>query len=154
MTFTPILENLQYLKTQLSEEQVLPILNQLKNGELYALNHYSTLQPIGYALFQQIVSYFVKNSQNERFIALLSNNFTDTIKAGAELYNFAQYVSFFVGRDMVKKIKPDPEGIKKIHEHFPNIQKSEIIYFGDSEKYDKMVAESYGVTFYLIRHPE
>jgi phosphoglycolate phosphatase-like HAD superfamily hydrolase len=154
MTFTPIMEKLEFLKTQIGDKQYLLILNIIKNGEIFAINHNSTIQPIGYNLLRQIRKHLIEKSPINRYIAILSNNFTETIKKGAKKYGFAQYISCYMGRDLVEKIKPHPEGINKIHEEFPSIKKSEIVYFGDSAKYDRIVAEAYGVTFFLITHPE
>jgi FMN phosphatase YigB (HAD superfamily) len=154
MTFSPILEKLEYLESQITQEQFIPILKYLKQGEIHALKEYSTIQTVGFAILKEIYINIVKKSKDTCFIALLSNNYTETITLGAKQYGFDSYISFYVGRDMVKKIKPDVEGLQKIHDQFPFVQKSEIIYFGDSTEYDKMVAESYGIDFYLIKHPE
>ncbi|MHA1110998.1 MAG: HAD hydrolase-like protein [Promethearchaeota archaeon] len=154
MTFTPIIEKLEELKSKISQDEFIPILNSLIQGEIHALKEYSTIQPVGFTLLTEIYKNYVENSKENCHIALLSNNYTETITLGAKQYGFDSYISYYVGRDMVKKIKPDVEGLKKIHENFSNIQKSEIIYFGDSAKYDKMVAESYGIDFYLIKYPE
>ncbi len=154
MTFTPILEKLEYLKSKVTQEEFTPILSYLLQGEIHALQEYSTIQTVGFTLLTEIYENIVKKSEGKCHIALLSNNFTKTITLGAKQYGIDPYISYYVGRDMVKKIKPDVEGIKKIHEQFSYIKKSEIVYFGDSAKYDKIVAASYGIEFYLIKHPE
>ena len=150
MTFTPILEKLEFLKTQISDDDFNPILNHLKQGEIIALKEYSTKQTVGFALLEEIFKQIVKNDQGNRYIAILSNNYTDTITLGAEQYGISSIISYYIGRDLVKRIKPDIEGIKKIHEQFPGVQKSEIVYFGDSARYDKALAKSYGIDFYQI----
>lgn len=154
ITFTPILEKLQYLKSQIHQEEFLPILEYLKLGELKALEQLSTLHLVGFTLLQEIHNKLIHNSQEERYIALLSNNYTDTIIAGAKQYGFDKYITSYVGRDLVSKIKPDPEGIMKIHKRFPTISKSQIVYFGDSPIYDKLLAQNYGIDFFLISHPD
>jgi FMN phosphatase YigB (HAD superfamily) len=154
MTFTPILEKLQYLKSQLNQEQFTPVLNYLKQGEIHALKEFSTIQTVGYTLLKEIYTNIIQYSITTCYIALLSNNYTETITLGAKQYGIDSCISYYVGRDMVQNIKPDIEGIKKIHDQFSDIEKSEIVYFGDSPRYDRMVAESYGIDFYLIRHPE
>jgi phosphoglycolate phosphatase-like HAD superfamily hydrolase len=154
MSFTPIMEKMEFLRTKIDDGQFLLISNLVKQWELSALQHNSTIQPVGYSLLKHIHQNLIENSKIKRYIAILSNNFTDVIKKGAEQYNFAQYVSCYVGRDLVEKIKPHPEGINKIHNQFPSIRKTEIVYFGDSSIYDRKVAESYGITFFLITHPE
>jgi len=153
ITFTPILEKLEFLKSKITVQEFAPILEHLKHGEISALKHYSTKQPVGFALLGAIQKKFLQTSSNQKFIALLSNNYTDTITLGAKQYGIDSYISYYVGRDMVKNIKPDVEGIRKIHDHFPSVQKSEIVYFGDSARYDKELAQNYGIDFFLISHP-
>ncbi len=153
MTFSPILEKLEYLKTKITEQDFQPILEHLKQGEISALKENSTKQTVGFTLLENIYKSIVQ-TRDDRYIALLSNNYTDTITLGAKQYGIDLFISCFVGRDMVKNIKPDVEGIKFIHEQFPSVNKSEIVYFGDNVKYDKLLAEIYGIDFFLIAHPE
>ena len=153
MTFSPILEKLEYLKTKITEQDFQPILEYLKQGEISALKENSTKQTVGFTLLENIYKSIVQ-TRDDRYIALLSNNYTDTITLGAKQYGIDFFISCFVGRDMVKNIKPDVEGIKFIHEQFPSVNKSEIVYFGDNVKYDKLLAEIYGIDFFLIAHPE
>jgi FMN phosphatase YigB (HAD superfamily) len=151
MTFTPILEKLEYLRTQISASDYSSIDNLLKQEELNALHIYSTIQSNGMNILEQIYKYFVEKSSS--FIAILSNNYTETIKQGAKLYNIDGYIATYVGRDMVSKIKPDTEGMEIIHNQFPDVKKEEMVYFGDSEIYDKKVATEYQIDFILIEHP-
>ncbi|MBN2156511.1 MAG: HAD hydrolase-like protein [Candidatus Lokiarchaeota archaeon] len=151
MNFTPIMEKLEYLKNQITEEEYSSIMNQLKQGEINALQTKSTIQPVGLELLKEIHSNLIQKSQESRYITILSNNYTDTIRMGAKKYGIDRFIASYVGRDMVTKIKPEIEGIEKIHKQFPDVKKSEIVYFGDSEKYDKMVALAYGVDFFLIK---
>ena len=120
MTFTPILEKLEYLKSKISQEEFTPILNYLKQGEIHALKEYSTVQTVGFTLLKEIYENMVEKSESACYIALLSNNYTETIILGAKQYGIDSYISYYVGRDMVQNIKPDVEGIKKIHDQFPH----------------------------------
>jgi len=151
INFTPILEQLEFLKTQISSTDYLSIDKFLIQDELNALRHYSTIQNVGFSLLKNIYIHIINPSKSSRFIAILSNNYTETLKEGTKRYGIDQYISYYLGRDKVTKIKPNIEGLKNIHDQFPNIPKKEIVYFGDSAVYDKITAETYGIDFYLIR---
>ena len=65
-------------------------------------------------------------------LALVTNrNAHDIQKMLDEFPHISKYITYFVGSDMVKNMKPDPEGINMCMSHF-NINKKDTIYVGDS----------------------
>jgi len=55
---------------------------------------------------------------------------------------------FFVGREDVRKWKPEPDGLLKILDYF-KVDAKEMIYFGDLEK-DLLAGAKAGVESYYI----
>jgi HAD superfamily hydrolase (TIGR01549 family) len=55
---------------------------------------------------------------------------------------------FFVGREDVRKWKPEPDGLLKILDNF-NVNSEDMIYFGDLEK-DLLAGANAGVESYYI----
>jgi HAD superfamily hydrolase (TIGR01549 family) len=86
--------------------------------------------------------------KNDTKLAIFSLNTRATIIRSLKLANILDKFGFFVGREDVRKWKPDPEGILKIKNHF-NAKREEIIYFGDLEK-DILAGKNAGIDTYLI----
>ena len=55
---------------------------------------------------------------------------------------------YIVGREDVKKWKPDPEGLLKIQDHY-KLEKEQMVYIGDLPK-DVQTGMNAGVDAYLI----
>ena len=81
-------------------------------------------------------------------LAIFSLNTRETIMRSLKLANILDKFDFFVGREDVRKWKPDPEGLLKIKNHF-KVKKEEMIYFGDLEK-DILTGKNAGIETYLI----
>jgi HAD superfamily hydrolase (TIGR01549 family) len=97
--------------------------------------------------------FFINNKnlfgvENAIKFAILSLNTRDTIFRALEIAGITEKIDFIVGREDVRKWKPDPEGFLKIENHF-KIKKEEIIYFGDMEK-DLLTGKNAGIDPYLI----
>ena len=97
--------------------------------------------------------YFINNKElfgveNNAKLAIFSLNTRATIIKSLELANILDKFDFFVGREDVRKWKPDPEGLLKIKNHF-KVKKEEMIYFGDLEK-DILTGKNAGIETYLI----
>ena len=97
--------------------------------------------------------YFIKNInkfnvQSDVKIAIFSLNTRDAIKKATELAKINDDIDFIIGREDVKKWKPDPEGLIKIQNHF-GLSKEEMIYFGDLQK-DVVSGKNAGIDAYLI----
>ncbi len=97
--------------------------------------------------------FFINNKnlfgiENEMKFAILSLNTRDTIIRALEIADITDKIDYIVGREDVRKWKPDPEGLIMIKNHF-KVKKEEIIYFGDMEK-DLLTGENAGIEAYLI----
>jgi HAD superfamily hydrolase (TIGR01549 family) len=97
--------------------------------------------------------YFIKNI--EKFgvpknikLAILSLNTRKAIKEALKLTTIEDRIDYIVGREDVRKWKPNPDGLLKIKEHF-KVKKDEMIYFGDLDK-DIMTGENAKIKSYLI----
>lgn len=65
--------------------------------------------------------------------AVFSLNTRDCVKEALDLANIREKIDYIVGREDVRKWKPNPEGLLKIQEHY-NLKKEEMIYIGDMAK--------------------
>ena len=97
--------------------------------------------------------FFINNQRlfgvkNNSKLAIFSLNTRATIIKSLELANILDKFDFFVGREDVRKWKPDPEGLLKIKNRF-KVKKEEMIYFGDLEK-DILTGKNAGIETYLI----
>lgn len=99
------------------------------------------------------IIYFIKNL--EKFgvktsakLAIFSLNLRETIIRALEIANLKGKFEFLVGREDIRRWKPNSEGLLKVINHF-NIEKDRAIYFGDMKK-DKLAGENAGVDFYYI----
>ncbi|MHA1490073.1 MAG: HAD family hydrolase [Promethearchaeota archaeon] len=81
-------------------------------------------------------------------LAIMSLNTRKTIIESLKLANIRDKFDFIVGREDVRKWKPNPDGLLKIKEYF-NLKSKEIIYFGDLKK-DLETGENAGIESYLI----
>lgn len=81
-------------------------------------------------------------------LAILSLNTRKTIIESLKLARISDKINFIVGREDVRKWKPNPEGLYIIMNHY-NLKKEEMIYFGDLEK-DILTGQNAGIESYLI----
>ena len=81
-------------------------------------------------------------------LAIFSLNTRKTIETSLKLAKIYHKFDYIVGREDIRKWKPNPDGLIKIQEHF-GINKSEMIYFGDLKK-DLKTGENAGIQSYLI----
>lgn len=81
-------------------------------------------------------------------LAVLSLNTRNTIIESLKLANIYNKFDFIVGREDVRRWKPDPSGLIRIKEHF-NLKNTEMVYFGDLEK-DVKTGENAEVDAFLI----
>lgn len=86
--------------------------------------------------------------KNVKF-AILSLNTRNTIIQALKLAKIYDKIVFIVGREDVRKWKPDPEGLIKIKNFF-NTKKGEMLYFGDLEN-DLLTGKNAGIEAYLIK---
>jgi len=115
--------------------------------QLYELENITSNQPI------KEVIYFINNkelfgvSPNAK-LAVFSLNTRSTILKSLEMAGILDKFEFFVGREDVRKWKPEPNGLLKILDYF-KVDAKEMIYFGDLEK-DLLAGAKAGVESYYI----
>jgi len=81
-------------------------------------------------------------------LAIYSLNTRKAITTSLRLAKILEKFDLIVGREDIRKWKPNPNGLLKIQEHF-NVKKEEMIYFGDLQK-DIKTGNNAGVETYLI----
>ena len=97
--------------------------------------------------------YFVNNKElfgvsHGAKLAVFSLNTRSTIIKSLEMAGILDKFEFFIGREDVRKWKPEPDGLLKILEHF-GVNIEEMIYFGDLEK-DLLTGANAGIESYYI----
>jgi len=85
---------------------------------------------------------------NDIKLAVLSLNTRKTIIESLKLAGIYEKIDHIVGREDVRKWKPNPEGLLKIRDHY-KVKEEEIIYIGDLEK-DVITGKNAGIETYLI----
>ena len=98
----------------------------------YELERIQKTQPIEESVF------FINNTElfgvkENTKLAILYLNTRRTIIYSLKLAKIYKKFDFIVGREDVRKWKPNPEGLLKIQNHY-NVEKEEVIYFGDLRK--------------------
>lgn len=113
----------------------------------YELDNIEENKPIEETIFfiNNLELFGVKSTTK---LAILSLNTRMTIIESLKLANISDKFNFLVGREDVRKWKPDPEGIYKIKDHY-GIKKEEMIYFGDLQK-DVLTGNNAGIEVYFI----
>ena len=82
-------------------------------------------------------------------LALVTNRNKHDIQLMLDVFpNVSKYITYFVGSDMVKNLKPDPEGMFKCVNHF-GVSKEKTIYVGDS-RCDYLASKAAGIDFAFI----
>jgi HAD superfamily hydrolase (TIGR01549 family) len=113
----------------------------------YELENITKIEPIKETI------YFINNKElfgvsHNAKLAVFSLNMGSTILKSLEMAGILDKFEFFVGREDVRKWKPEPDGLLKILEHF-RVKTEEIIYFGDVE-IDLLAGANAGVESYYI----
>ena len=81
-------------------------------------------------------------------LAILSLNIRETIITSLKLAKIFVKFDLIIGREDVRKWKPDPVGLLRIQD-FYKAKKEEMIYFGDLKK-DILTGKSAGIDVFLI----
>ncbi|MDR1698193.1 MAG: HAD-IA family hydrolase [Erysipelotrichaceae bacterium] len=76
-------------------------------------------------------------------LAIDTNKETSLTKYTLELFKMETLFDFVVGLNDVKHIKPNPEGVDKIIQHF-GVKPSEVLFVGDT-KYDYLTSKNAGI---------
>ncbi|TFF90740.1 MAG: HAD family hydrolase [Promethearchaeota archaeon] len=88
------------------------------------------------------------NVPNDIKLAVFSLNTRKTIIESLKLAGIYEKIDYIVGREDLRKWKPNPEGLLKIRDHY-DVKKEEMIYIGDLEK-DVITGKNAGIEAYLI----
>ncbi len=97
--------------------------------------------------------YFINNkevfgvSPNAK-LAVFSLNTHSTILISLKMAGILNEFEYFVGREDVRKWKPEPDGLLKILDYF-KVNTEEVIYFGDSD-IDLLAGANAGIESYYI----
>jgi phosphoglycolate phosphatase len=142
--FQSITHCLNYIVEAKDEDTLNDFLNIIKEYELKTLK---TSQPIEETIF------FIKNLdkfnvQSDTKIAIFSLNTREAIEEALKLVEIHDKVDFIIGREDVKKWKPDPEGLIRILNHYGH-DKETFIYFGDLQK-DVQAGKNAGIDAFYI----
>lgn len=113
----------------------------------YELEKIHETQPI-----EEIV-FFINNKElfgvkKNTKLAILSLNTRKTIISSLKLAKIYNKFEIIVGREDVRKWKPNPEGLLKIQNHY-NVRSEEMIYFGDLRK-DVLTGNNAGIDAFYI----
>ena len=97
--------------------------------------------------------YFINNKElfgvpHNIKLAIFSLNTRSTILKSLERAGILDKFEFFVGREDIRKWKPEPDGLLKILAHF-KVKTEEMIYFGDLEK-DLLAGANADIESYYI----
>jgi len=113
----------------------------------YELENITKNEPIAETI------YFINNKEQfgvkkDTKLAVFSLNTRRTIMESLDLANISGKIDFVIGREDVRRWKPEPEGLLKIKDHF-RVSKKEMIYFGDLEK-DILTGKNAGIDVYYV----
>lgn len=113
----------------------------------YELENIRETQPIEESVF------FINNKElfgvkEITKLAILSLNTRRAIISSLKLAKIHKKIDFIVGREDVRKWKPNPEGLLKIQYHY-NVKKEQMIYFGDLKK-DVLTGNNAGIDAFFI----
>lgn len=97
--------------------------------------------------------YFINNLRlfgipGDTRLAVLSLNTRKTIIESLKLANIYERFDLIVGREDVRKWKPEPDGLIKIKNHF-GVKKEEMVYIGDMNK-DLLAGQNAGIDSFLV----
>jgi HAD superfamily hydrolase (TIGR01549 family) len=81
-------------------------------------------------------------------LAIFSLNTRKTIINSLTLAKINNKFDYIIGREDIRKWKPNPDGLLRIRDHY-GIKKNEMIYFGDLQK-DLKTGKNAGIESYLI----
>jgi HAD superfamily hydrolase (TIGR01549 family) len=100
------------------------------------------------------VVYFINNKEKfevdpDVILTVFSLNTRRTIMKSLDIAGISDKIAFIIGREDVRKWKPDPEGLYRIKETF-NVSIEQMIFFGDMES-DINAGKAAGVDSFFIK---
>jgi len=125
----------------------LELIENFKIIRKYELKNIEKTEPI------EEVVYFINNKEEfgvdpDVILTVFSLNTRRTIKKSLAIAGIADKIAFTIGREDVRKWKPEPEGLFRIKEKF-NANTEQMIFFGDMEK-DIDAGKAAGVDSFFI----
>jgi pyrophosphatase PpaX len=135
---------LSYIVSKNDKEELLNFIDIIRDFEL---NKIETTE-----IIPETVN-FIQNpdqfgiSENVKF-AVLSLNTRETIRKSLKIAGIENKFEMIVGREDVRRWKPEPEGLVIIQRYF-NIENDKMVYFGDQKK-DVITGKNAGIDAYFI----
>lgn len=142
--FNSISRCLDYIVEREDEEELITFFEIIRSHETANLEENEEIEEVLY--FITHLSEF--GISDDTRLAVLSLNTRETIIQSLKNAEIYEKFDFIVGREDVRKWKPDPEGLLKIREHY-GLKKNQLIYFGDMKK-DLQTGRNAGIDAYYI----
>lgn len=143
------LVSLKIIKENYDEKVLFDFHKIIEKEEHLSVKYNAEKNLKGFRLFDKICSNFIKKTENSNLLVILSNNFHSTIHLALEKFKIKEKIDIIIGRDELSNLKPDPEGLNQIFTKIPGLQKSQMVFFGDSIN-DKIAAERFFIDFFYI----
>jgi phosphoglycolate phosphatase-like HAD superfamily hydrolase len=161
ISFQPLWQGFKSVKERHGKNEKIdwtPFNNIIEREENKAVDVCSEINEQGFKIFNQIYKQFVVNSSVKVWFTICSNNFSSTLKLCSKKFDLFKQIDYWVSREMVLKMKPNPEGIQMIHDYIATssstrLDKNQMVMFGDSD-YDEKAAINFGIDFYYINQIE
>ncbi|MFX1338885.1 MAG: HAD family hydrolase [Promethearchaeota archaeon] len=135
---------LDYVVAKNDERELKNFFNILEDYEMKNINDSKEIEE---------TIFFINNLNlfgvpKETKLAIFSLNTRKLIIKSLELANLYNKFDFIIGREDIRKWKPNPDGLLKIKDYF-GVNNKDMIYFGDLKK-DIKTGKNAGVESYLI----
>ena len=142
--FDSISKCLSYIVSEDDEEELLNFFSIIRSHELQNIQESEIIEE---------TVYFIKHKEQFGIdkgvkFAVLSLNTRATIKESLKLTNLTEEFDFLVGREDVRRWKPEPDGLLKVLVHY-DIEREKALYIGDMQK-DLVTGKNAGVDAVLI----
>ena len=142
--FHSITESLMKVLEQEDQKEFANFLSIIEQFELKNLEK---------SIYLEETLFFINNLESFKVqegakLAVLSLNMRKTIIEALKNANLYEKIDYIVGREDLKRWKPNPEGLLKIQEHF-GLKSEDLIYIGDLQK-DIDTGKNAGVDAFLI----
>lgn len=135
------------LEKVLEQEDEIEFVNFLNIIEQFELKNLGKSKNLKETLFfiNNLESFKVQEGTN---LAVLSLNMRKTIIESLKYANLYEKIDYIVGREDIKRWKPNPDGLLKIQEQF-KLNSEDLIYFGDLKK-DVDTGKNAGVDAFFV----
>lgn len=120
--------------------------NYLKTQELIAIKE-NNFQPTW--LTNHGLDYIASHIRFDTFFGIISSNYHETILEILTKYGLKDRFKVIIGRNDVKKVKPNPEGLIRVIDQF-DLFIDKVIFIGNAEV-DEEAAQRAQVTYYDVK---